>query len=317
MVDGFIELSALGHLESADITILLEDTVGFDTPFYGRFGLSLLLNLKTKSHQKYILFDTNSETAPLLHNLNILQISLDDISTIFLSHCHYDHTDGLLGILEELNHPVPVIAHPEIFRPCFEINPDGVRHIGIIGLSKEDFEKAGAVFTLVKSPLPLMQGVVTSGEIERVTSFEHLEDLYTVNEGKVVRDHEKDDSALILNLKEGLVVITGCAHAGIVNTLMHARKITGVNEIYAVIGGLHLIGASEERLQRSVEILNEVEWVFAGHCTGFEGLLHIAKVKGDHFKQIHTGALIQLPVVSKPPLRFISSQRRDNHRSFM
>jgi 7,8-dihydropterin-6-yl-methyl-4-(beta-D-ribofuranosyl)aminobenzene 5'-phosphate synthase len=274
-----------------------------------------LLKLNTSSLEKVILFDTNSDADPLIYNTNILQLSLVDVSTIFLSHCHYDHTDGLLGILSAIDHPVSVIAHPEIFRPCFEINPDGIRHIGIVGSSKDDFEQTGAVFTLINTPLPLMQGVVTSGEIERVTSYEPLEDLYTIVDGVVKQDLEKDDSALILNLRQGLVVITGCAHAGIVNTLMHARKITGVDDIYAVIGGLHLIGASDERLERTVEELLQVEWVFAGHCTGFKGLMYIAGAKGDHFQQIHTGSIIRLPVDERSPISDISPQRRDIHRT--
>jgi 7,8-dihydropterin-6-yl-methyl-4-(beta-D-ribofuranosyl)aminobenzene 5'-phosphate synthase len=307
-------MDALGCLESANVTILLEDTIGFDTPFMGRFGLSLLLELKSHSLEKCILFDTNSEPAPMFHNLNILEKSLNDISTIFLSHCHYDHTDGLAGVIAAINHPVPVIAHPDIFRPCFEINPDGIRHIGIVGQSKDDFERAGAIFTLARSPLSLMQGVVTTGEIERVTSFELLENLYTICDGEVVQDHERDDTALILNLKDGLVVITGCAHAGIVNTLMHARKITGIDKVYAVMGGLHLLDANEERIQKSVEALKDVDWVFAGHCTGLKGLMRIAEAKGDRFEQIHTGAVINLPVDGEHPVSYLSTQKRDLHR---
>jgi 7,8-dihydropterin-6-yl-methyl-4-(beta-D-ribofuranosyl)aminobenzene 5'-phosphate synthase len=206
-------VTELGHLQEATISILAEDTIGFDTPFIGRFGLSVLLELKTETFEKHILYDTNSASAPILHNLEIMGKSLDKVTEIFLSHCHYDHTDGLFGILEAINQPLPVIAHPEIFRPCFEINPDGIRHIGIVGQSRQDLEQEGAIFTLTTEPLNLMTGVTTSGEIERVTSFEVLEDLYTIVDGKVVQDHESDDSAVILNLKEGLVIVTGCAHS--------------------------------------------------------------------------------------------------------
>ena len=308
-------IKELGYLQEATISILAEDTIGFDTPFLGRFGLSMLLEMAADSGEETILYDTNSAAEPILHNLNIFNKSIEDIGAIFLSHCHYDHTDGLAGILEVIDRPIPVIAHPEIFRPCFEINPDGIRHIGIVSQDQSSLEQLGATFTLTGMPLNLMSGVTTSGEVERVTSFELLEDLYTIIDGKVVQDHEKDDSAVVLNFAEGLVILTGCCHAGIVNTMTHARKITGVEKIHAIVGGLHLIDASEEKITRSVEALRDVDWVFAGHCTGFGGLHRIAFEKGDHFAQIHTGSMIHFPI--KDPSNLISTiptSKRDQYR---
>jgi len=309
-------IKELGYLKKANISILAEDTIGFDTPFIGRFGLSVLLELKTENFEKHILYDTNSASAPILQNLKIMGKSLDKVTTIFLSHCHYDHTDGLFGILGAINQPLPVIAHPEIFRPCFEINPDGVRYIGM-AQSQSQLEQMGAIFTLTSDPLNIMTGAVTSGEIERVTSFEILEDLYTIVDGKVIQDHESDDAAVILNLKEGLVIVTGCAHAGIVNTMMHAKKITGVDKIHAVIGGLHFIDASEKKIEKSIEALHEVDWIFAGHCTGFDGLRRIANEHGKRFARIHTGSMIQFPIKDDSnPISTIPTVDRDIHRSY-
>jgi len=315
-------IKELGYLKGATISIVAEDTIAFDTPFWGRFGLSVLLELRTETadrrhpFEKHILYDTNSAAAPILHNLGILGESLDKVSTVFLSHCHYDHTDGLPGILEAIGHPIPVIAHPETFRPCFEINPDGVRHIGL-AQSQMQLEQKGAIFTLTREPLNLMTGVTTSGEIERVTSFEVLEDLYTIVDGEVVQDHERDDAAVILNFQEGLVIVTGCCHAGIVNTMMQAKKVTGVNKIHAVVGGLHFIDASEEKVEKSIEALREVDWVLAGHCTGFDGLRRIADVMGERFGRIHTGTIIHLPVKGdSPPVSTIPTVVRDLNRSY-
>ena len=307
----------LGYIQEATITILAEDSIAFDTPFIGRFGISMLLELKAETCEKRILYDTNSAAAPILHNLEIMGKSLKGVDTIFLSHCHYDHSDGLPGILESLGRPVPVIAHTEIFRPCFEINADGIRHIGIVGNSREQLEKKGAIFTLSDSPLNLMTGVTTSGEIERLTPFEELEDLYTTIDGQVTQDHERDDGAIILNFKEGLVIVAGCCHAGIVNTMNQAKNITGVDKIYAVIGGLHFQDASEEKVARSVEALKEVDWVFAGHCTGFDGMCRIANMKGDRFRAIHTGIVINIPGMGQDPVvSTITTAERDRHRSY-
>ena len=308
-------IKELGHLTQATISILAEDTIEFDTPFVGRFGLSALLELRAGDSEKHILFDTNSAAQPILHNLRIMGKSLDRVSTVYLSHCHYDHTDGLPGVLEALQRPVAVLAHPEIFRPCFEINPDGIRHIGITGHSQSDLERKGAVFTLTRDPVNLMTGVVSTGEIERVTPFEELEDLYTISSGTVVRDHERDDSAIILNLEPGLAILTGCCHAGIVNTLTHARRITGVEKVHAVMGGLHLIGAKEDKIRESVKALQEVDWVFAGHCTGFDGLRRIANAVGDRLRPIHTGTEIRLPVEDPArPAQTIPTVVRDRYR---
>jgi 7,8-dihydropterin-6-yl-methyl-4-(beta-D-ribofuranosyl)aminobenzene 5'-phosphate synthase len=305
----------MDYLDEAAISILAEDTIAFDTPFRGRFGLSLLLELKAEGNEEHILFDTNSEAQPILHNLHILEKSLEDVKTIFLSHCHYDHTDGLEGILEAIGHDVSIVAHTEIFRPCFEINPDGIRHIGMSHQSPENLEKKGAVLKLLDDPTRLMTGVMTTGEIERITAFEELEDLYTLTDGESVQDHERDDSAIVLNFREGLVIITGCCHSGIVNTIMHAKKITGVEKIHAVIGGLHLIDASEEKIEKSVQALDETDWVFAGHCTGFEGLHRIADSLGDRFAQIHTGSMIHFPIEDRSqPIRTIPTAVRDLHR---
>ena len=310
-------IKELGYLTNAVIRVLAEDSIAFDTPFIGRFGLSILLELKSETCEKHILYDTNSEAAPILQNLKIMGKSLDDVTTIFISHCHYDHTDGLAGILDSIGRPIPVIAHPEIFRPCFEINPDGIRHIGIVGHDRTDFEQRGAVFTLTQDPLNLMTGVATSGEIERVTSFEVLEDLYTIVDGEVVQDHERDDSAVILNFEQGLVIVTGCCHAGIVNTMMHAKKITGVDKVHAVIGGLHFMDASEEKIKKSVEALGEVDWIFAGHCTGFDGLRRLADAHGKRFSRLHTGSIIHFPIQDPThPITTIPTITRDQYRSY-
>jgi 7,8-dihydropterin-6-yl-methyl-4-(beta-D-ribofuranosyl)aminobenzene 5'-phosphate synthase len=178
-------------------------------------------------------------------------------------------------------------------------------------------EHKGAIFTLTREPLNLMTGVTTSGEIERATSFEVLEDLYTIVDGEVFQDHERDDAAVILNFQEGLVIVTGCCHAGIVNTMKQAKKITGVNKIHAVVGGLHLIDASEEKVEKSIEALREVDWVFAGHCTGFDAMRRIANALGDSFEEIHTGTIIHLPVKGDSPLvSTIPTVVRDLNRSY-
>ena len=122
----------IGYLDDVTVSVVLEDTLQFDTPYIAKFGLSLLLELRSGEIKKDILFDTNSDAYPIISNLKILGKTLNLVSTIFLSHCHYDHTDGLLGILNAINRPLPIIGHTSLFRLCLEINPDGIRSIGML-----------------------------------------------------------------------------------------------------------------------------------------------------------------------------------------
>lgn len=308
-------IQEIGYLKKCKISIIAEDTIDFDTPFWGRFGLSMLLELRSETTEMQILYDTNSSAAPILHNMSIFGKSLKDINSIFLSHCHYDHTDGLAGVLGEISHPISVIAHPEIFRPCFENNSDGIRHIGIYGHGRRELEQKGAVFTLSEQPLNLMTGVLTTGEIERITTFEKTEDLFTYINTDVTPDHEHDDMSIILNFPQGLVIVTGCCHAGIVNTIEHAKKITGVDKVYSVIGGLHLIDANEEKIEKSIEALREVEWVFAGHCTGLDSIRKMAAILGERLVVFHTGSIVNIPIEDPgKPIYTISTSLRNRHR---
>lgn len=286
----------LGNITSATITILAEDLAGYDSPLNAMFGISMLLEIRVGDIETQILYDTNQASEPILQNLETLGISLNRLNSIFISHCHFDHTGGLAGMLDAIDKPIPVIGHPSIFRPCFEIKPEGLWPIGLIGHSQADLEKRKAQFIFTREPLKMMTGVITTGEIPRVNDFELPGDMYTIQDGAVVRDEIIDDASIILNLPDGLVILAGCCHAGIVNTIAHAKAITGVAKIHAVIGGLHLLDASEDRLNKTIEALDDVEYIFAGHCTGLKALAAIMDAKGSNFSQIHTGKIIDLPI---------------------
>lgn len=288
----------MGCVEKARVTILAEDLAGYDSPLNAKFGLSMLLEVQVGDHETQVLYDANQSSKPVLDNLHSLGISLDRLNCIFLSHCHFDHTGGLAGILEAINRPIPVISHPGLFRPCFEIKPEGLWPIGLNGATQTELEQRKATFLFARGPMQLMPGVITSGEIPLTNDFEKPAEIYTIEDGIVMPDVMKDDAAIILNTREGLVVLLGCCHAGVVNTLEHARKLTGVEHVHAIIGGLHLLFASEERIQKTIEALEEVDIVYAGHCTGLRAVAALMQSKGANFYQIHTGLQVQVPVTS-------------------
>jgi 7,8-dihydropterin-6-yl-methyl-4-(beta-D-ribofuranosyl)aminobenzene 5'-phosphate synthase len=228
--------------------------------------------------------------------MNILPASID---AIVLTHCHYDHTQGVANLLRETEKSdIPVIAHPDIFRMHFVTEPH-FRHVGIMpGDSKEEIEKAGGRLFLTRDPFVIMLGIMTTGEVRRQTEFEEVGiGLKTIEDGMVKDDQMLDDISVVANVKEkGLVIVTGCSHAGIVNIAKHAIELTGCEKIEGIIGGLHLIEASDARIKRTVEELSKlnVKWICAGHCTGFKAQVELYLKFGERFSPLHTGMQLEI-----------------------
>ncbi|RLF27072.1 MAG: MBL fold metallo-hydrolase [Thermoplasmata archaeon] len=284
--------------KKAKIYTLLEDYAGYETSFYAQHGLSLLIEVESEKTKKRILFDVGQSAEPILHNMKLLGLDPKTIDMIFLSHCHYDHTQGLLGILKKIEkNNVPIIAHPTIFRSHVVFDPY-LRPIGMIeGNTREEIEKYGGKFFLTKTPFPLVNGLFSTGEIEMREDFEKETEieLYTIEELEIRRDKMIDDMSLILKLDNGIVVISGCSHAGIVSITKKAVEITGESNIKAIIGGFHLIDARKERIDETIKKLSEmnVEKIYTGHCTGFLAECEFKKIWKDNFEKLHSGKIIE------------------------
>ncbi|MBO8175314.1 MAG: MBL fold metallo-hydrolase [Thermococcus sp.] len=270
------------------ITILFENHSGFKKGFFGGHGFSALVE-----HKGYkILVDTGVDGEILLKNMNALGIKPADIDYLFLTHGHYDHTEGLKALLEARGgKKLTIIAHPEIFVKRVALKP----HLRDISLpfKREQLEELGAEFILTRDPIQIIEGIYSSGEIERVTWDRAVG--YKIENGKLVKDEVKDDMALILDLGDSIAVITGCGHSGVINIAMHAQKLMN-KPIKVLIGGFHLIGAKPEILKETVEKLNElkVEKLYAGHCTGFEAMSSFMIEFGKAFEPLYVGKAIEL-----------------------
>ena len=272
------------------ITTLSENTANIG--FLGEWGLSMLV----EAGGLKVLFDVGAGLSAV-HNAQILGVDLSTVDCIVLSHGHYDHTGGLREVLRRTG-PKRVIGHPDIWQHKYARRPgEKERYVGI-PFVREGLESLGASFTLSKEPVKLSDSVMTTGEISLTTDYEDIDpDLYFKENGEERTDTFTDDLAVIVDTEFGLVVILGCAHRGIVNTLRHAQNLTGKERVYAAIGGTHLFRASEERLASTTAALSEmgVQRLGVSHCTGFAASAYLAREFGDAFFLNNAGTRFTLP----------------------
>ena len=274
------------------ITVLIENSVGVLIPqgLAGEHGLSVWI--EHEGHK--ILFDTG-QTGKVVENALRLGVNLKEAEAIVLSHGHYDHTGGLKAVLEFINKPIPVYAHPDIFSlHCVSSPVD--RYIGI-PFCKEELEGLGANFKWIKKPTEIFPGIWLSGEIPRKTTFEKIDESMYIKEGdKKLPDPILDDMSLFMKIPKGLVVILGCAHSGVINIIEHAKEVTGEEKIFAVIGGTHLGPASSKQLEETLIRLAqmEVSLIAANHCTGLSVASKFREIFGSKFRFATTGEIISV-----------------------
>ncbi|MFC1965138.1 MBL fold metallo-hydrolase [Chloroflexota bacterium] len=277
-----------------EITTLSENTAG--NRALAEYGLSMLV----EADGQKVLFDTGLSFSTV-YNASLMGVDLTTVDRIVLSHGHLDHTGGLRGVLKRTGQ-VKVIAHPAIWEKKYSCWQGGEERYAGVPFIREELESLGASFTLSKEPVKLSANMMTTGEIPMLTDYEVGDpDLYVREGGQQRHDGMADDLALIIDTEFGLVVILGCAHRGIVNTLHHARELTGKELIYAVIGGTHLLVASEERLGKTVAALLEmgVQRLGVSHCTGFTASMRLAREFGDAFFLNNSGTRLTLPFLEE------------------
>jgi 7,8-dihydropterin-6-yl-methyl-4-(beta-D-ribofuranosyl)aminobenzene 5'-phosphate synthase len=273
------------------ITTLSENTAG-RVNLLAEWGLSILI----EADGYKILLDTG-QSFSAAYNAITLGIDLSRIGKIVFSHGHLDHTGGLLHILKMVKGKVEIIAHPDIWTLKYARRPEQAEEYIGVPFPQEAAEALGASFNLTKEPVWLSENIVTSGEIPKVTEYEKIDPiLYVKEKGGLKPDPLWDDQALFIKSKKGLIIILGCAHRGIINTIRHAQKITGTEPVYAVIGGTHLVRASPQQIDLTIAELSSfgVQRLGVSHCTGLPAAAILAQTFGEAFFFNNTGTSINL-----------------------
>jgi 7,8-dihydropterin-6-yl-methyl-4-(beta-D-ribofuranosyl)aminobenzene 5'-phosphate synthase len=313
-------LQDFGHTEAIEITVLVDNLADLlarstaavqrftDEPLLAEHGFAALIDLKGAGVR--ILWDAGVTPVALLENARRMKVDLATIDKIALSHGHMDHYAAMTAVIREIagqrgprewrkgataqeidawlqQRRVPIIAHPAVFRERWGIDKDGKKH-GPRIVPRAEWEAAGAGLILSEEPYQLAPGCWTTGAIPR-HSFERsgTPPSMAYRQGEqFIRDYMDDDQSIVIHVKDrGLVVLTGCAHSGIVNTVNHARHISGEQRLLAVMGGFHLARAEDDEIERTIDEVAQAgpELVAPSHCTGFKAMARFANRMPDQF----------------------------------
>jgi len=276
------------------ITTLTESSVPMGMGYLlGEWGLSILI----ETDEIKVLFDTGKHIA-VTHNADTLGIDLCRVDKIVLSHGHHDHTGGLQQVLRRMKKEIEIIAHPNIWAGKYTYREtQGYRYIGI-PYQQEELEGLGAIFISATEPVKISDSIMTTGEVPLVTDFETIAPTLRVKQDSGWQpDMILDDQGIVISTEMGLIVILGCAHRGIINTLYHAQQLTGIKTIHTVLGGSHLINATDEQLECTIAALKEldIQQLGLGHCTGLPVMSRLSHEFGDRFLFNLVGTTVDLP----------------------
>jgi 7,8-dihydropterin-6-yl-methyl-4-(beta-D-ribofuranosyl)aminobenzene 5'-phosphate synthase len=262
-------------------------------------GFSMFIRVLNEGKSNSVLFDTGGSPERVVENAERMGLDLNEVEYIVLSHGHYDHFGGLLSALKAVNKiNLPVIVHEDMFKSRGVANSDGT--IRKYPEFPKENQVSPARYVKTKQPYLLADNtVLVTGEIPRKTDFEK-----GFQQHRVLIDDDWqpdpwiwDDRALVINVKQkGLVIVTGCAHAGIINTTLYAQQITGIKMIYAILGGFHLAGKEcEQRIKKTMQELKKLKPVIVtpSHCTGWRGTFAIARAMPHAFAWNSVGNLYQ------------------------
>ena len=270
------------------LTVLVENSAR-KRGLLAEHGLSFLIDID----ERKVLFDVG-QTDIICHNADFLGIDLAKINRVVLSHGHYDHTGGLDALFKKAGR-VDLFAHPDAFESKYAQNPDGMgRRIDLTDENRAALQGNATVIS-TESPMEIDDGLFVTGAIPRITDFEDTGGLFFKDQDCTVVDDIIDDQAVFFDSPLGIVVVMGCAHAGIINTLHYIRKLLPQRPFYIVVGGTHLVNASQLRIEKTIKALREfdIKKLYPLHCTGFYAAAQLWNAFPDKVSLIPVGTIIK------------------------
>jgi len=287
------------RIENIEITTLSENSVA-DIYYVAEWGWSVHISV---ADGPTILFDTGFRYA-CTYNARVAGIRLSHVDMIVLSHGHSDHTGGLRSVLQQIKYenpdrdPVDILCHPAAIEPQYVKHTDHYFYRGC-PYHMEELIRLGARFKTSSKPIHLTEDIVASGEVPMKAAFESVAPIcFLKNGGRYVESREDDDQALFFKTDKGLLIILGCAHRGIINTILHAKALTGMDEVFLVIGGTHLLNTSREQQEKTLEALKHlgVKKIGVSHCTGMKPASFLSEQLGpERFFYNNAGTKVTFP----------------------
>lgn len=287
--DNYVDLVALDSNEIVQRALPLKDGE-IKNSVLAEHGFSAMVTINQADAARALLFDFGFSEHGAAFNAEALDADLTAVEVLALSHGHLDHVGGMKQLVEKIGKPaIPLVLHPGAFRnPRFLKAPNGL-NVYFPPFTLEEIEANGAAPVKTTKPYLMLDGAALFlGQIPRVTAFEQgAPNLFYEEDGIEKQDLVEDDTAIVFNLKDrGLVIISGCAHSGVVNTFTHAIDVTGIERVWAIMGGFHLSGADVDTvIQPTVDALKQLKprYIIPVHCTGRQAILEIEKQMPERF----------------------------------
>lgn len=311
----------IGSVDHASLTVLVDNKADLivesseqvkyftDEPLLAEHGFSVLIQLEDLDRK--ILWDAGGSKVALKENMSRMKLDSASIAKIALSHGHPDHYAAMTDLIIDMDllpedkewdasvnsieieewleiSRIPIVAHPAAFRERWWEKDDGTMVGPFLAPSTQEWEAAGAKLVLSEDPYKLNPGCWTTGFIPR-NSFEESgrsKKARYRNGSDFLPDDVEDDQAIVINVEgKGLIVLAGCAHSGIVNTVNHAKNFFEIDSIYAVMGGFHLARASDDEIEQTIGYIRDINpsFIIPSHCTGFNAISRFAQELPDQF----------------------------------
>ncbi|MGQ9921911.1 MAG: MBL fold metallo-hydrolase [Desulfobacca sp.] len=246
-------------------------------PLLAAHGLAMLVTVQRHGESRRILMDTSNSSLVFFNNLEALEIPVDNIDALFLSHGHPDHYGALQDLLQRRAAPLDIYLHPASYLPKLLITPRG--RVGPWQLARETLVQLQARLHENTAPALIDGMALITGPIEASVAYETpLPGPKRLVAGQEERDTFEDEQALVMRVKDqGLVIVAACSHPGITNIVKYAQKLTGETRVAAVIGGFHLTAGGPELIHNTIKGLQELNigLILSGHCTGFRALTQL------------------------------------------